>query len=335
MKKTLAYITICTLLIFLSKYFWSEDDSEFNSDKFESYSQVKPVPDFINPHRKKDSQASIPKKIEKEIKKTPILSQSTKENINVNGDEKHAAQTDPQGKIYPRSVKIDEDMIIAYGDLIVGSTEDLEDYQSGDKMLNIPPPQLWPGGDIPFEIDDSIDDPIQINTIKQVTDQLNQMAAVNFHPRKEDEDNYVLFKKGTQHCYANVGFRFGVTNVSLSSGCAEKEIFHELFHVLGFFHEQNRPDRDNYIEVLWENIDEENWTQFEKFTLESYPQALQALDNFPFEFQSIMLYDSKSFSNSSDYSMVQIDGTPFTIPFSRPTPTDMVRLKALYPPNNR
>ena len=30
---------------------------------------------------------------------------------------------------------------------------------------------------------------------------------------------------------------------------------HELLHVLGFHHEQRRPDAGEYVKVMWENID--------------------------------------------------------------------------------
>ena len=37
-----------------------------------------------------------------------------------------------------------------------------------------------------------------------------------------------------------------------------KRAAHQLFHALGRYHEHQREDRDEYVQVLWENVKEGN-----------------------------------------------------------------------------
>lgn len=57
-------------------------------------------------------------------------------------------------------------------------------------------------------------------------------------------------------CWSYVGRQGGGQTVSLSrQGCLyHGTVQHELLHALGFNHEQTRSDRDNHIQVVWDNI---------------------------------------------------------------------------------
>ena len=57
-------------------------------------------------------------------------------------------------------------------------------------------------------------------------------------------------------CYSYLGRTGGQQTISLQrNGCLSKgTIQHEFEHAFGFTHEMNRPDRDDHVSVLWENI---------------------------------------------------------------------------------
>ena len=56
-------------------------------------------------------------------------------------------------------------------------------------------------------------------------------------------------------CFSFIGRIRGSQELSLANNClVERVIIHEFVHALGFFHEQSRPDRDNFIQVFLDRV---------------------------------------------------------------------------------
>ncbi len=74
-------------------------------------------------------------------------------------------------------------------------------------------------------------------------------------------------------------------------GCTYKgTTVHEFLHALGFWHEQNRPDRDNFVKISYENIQDGMADQFDKYTGKYF--------STPYDYNSIMHYDETAFSKN-------------------------------------
>ena len=47
----------------------------------------------------------------------------------------------------------------------------------------------------------------------------------------------------------------GQQTLTLGEGCFSQDtIIHEFIHAIGFYHEHARPDRNDYIDIQWDNI---------------------------------------------------------------------------------
>ena len=58
-------------------------------------------------------------------------------------------------------------------------------------------------------------------------------------------------------CWGHLGRVGGESKISVGDACEFKNIMaHEIGHAIGFFHEHNRMDRDKYVKIEWDNVNE-------------------------------------------------------------------------------
>ncbi|KAG8580022.1 hypothetical protein GDO81_007090 [Engystomops pustulosus] len=119
-----------------------------------------------------------------------------------------------------------------------------------------------------------------------------EKKQVDFKPY-EGESTFIHFQK-FGGCWSYVGdFRTG-QNLSIDSGCDHKAIVeHELLHALGFYHEQSRSDRDDYVQIWWDEI-----TAGMEHNFNTYDDKYITDLNTPYDYESVMHYAPLSFNKN-------------------------------------
>jgi hypothetical protein len=178
------------------------------------------------------------------------------------------------------------------GDIVLGSVKEMELIK--DQVQNPPadvefsvivtPQFRWPNGIIFFRIDSSL------TNQQRVTDAINHIQSnsnVRFRPRTS-EPNFVTIRPGVG-CSANVGMRGGEQFVNLDGGCSTGNTIHELAHAAGLWHEQSREDRNNFVQIVFSNI--------QPSTIHNFDQHITDGDDVgPYDYGSIMHYPANAFA---------------------------------------
>ncbi|XP_060082578.1 zinc metalloproteinase nas-4-like [Ylistrum balloti] len=177
--------------------------------------------------------------------------------------------------------------------------KDTQDWSIGDKRnainTNTYHTALWTGGVVPYVISSSYPASVRqtfetaMREIENDT-KVHGKTCVHFVPRTTQTD-YVQVVPGTG-CHSPVGHHRGRGDVSLGHGCESKgTAMHEFLHVLGFFHEHERYDRDNYVTVHLENVVQSNQKDYSKETT----RQMNTL-GVSYDYGSIMHYGAYAFA---------------------------------------
>ncbi|XP_036173533.1 meprin A subunit alpha [Myotis myotis] len=117
-------------------------------------------------------------------------------------------------------------------------------------------------------------------------------SCVDFKPY-EGESSYIIFQQ-FEGCWSEVGDQHVGQNLSIGQRCDHKAIIqHEILHALGFYHEQSRTDRDDYVEIWWDEIIPGHQHNFN-----TYDDSFITDLNTPYDYESLMHYAPFSFNKN-------------------------------------
>jgi len=197
----------------------------------------------------------------------------------------------------------ERDDVIARQPRSLGDDGDM-DYsmrQMGGATMTLPIWTFYKTGDnylVPYVIDDTIEQK-GIKAIKKAAEDFSKHTCIRLVEATSSHDNKLKFFKG-DGCWSSVGAVNKEQEVSLASGCWHKgTVIHEILHALGFWHEQSRPDRDNYVTIKSENIHPSLLYNFKKFS----PSKVSQSDS-PYDVSSVMHYDGYAFSSNGRATIV-------------------------------
>ncbi|CAG9783247.1 unnamed protein product [Diatraea saccharalis] len=190
-----------------------------------------------------------------------------------------------QGDIY-----LDDDLI----------EEMVDDFSLG-RMAYTRANTRWPSAVAVYEFGPGEFNLDQQRFILNVMNGLSERTCVRFRVRNANDRNFVRITGRPTGCYASVGYNANrgihTLNVARNTpgfGCLNFVVIsHEWYHALGFWHMQSTYNRDNYVRIHWENIQQGMAHNFDKVDSRFVSNL-----GLPYEYGSSMHYGTHFFSSN-------------------------------------
>lgn len=196
------------------------------------------------------------------------------------------------------------DYAVTEGDIVLGKISELQAKSAKrDAFATSDISRLgWPEGVVAYSYDPGLSAHGRA-AMDEAIAHYQAVSRIRFVQRT-NEANYVQIIQSTySDCRSSIGMIGGEQTLWFGDGCTTPNAIHELGHVIGLYHEFSRPDRDQYINILLENIIPGTEANFATVTYQTLPIG-------DYDFTSIMHYGAFAFSKDGiSPTMTKKDGS--------------------------
>jgi len=196
----------------------------------------------------------------------------------------------PEGQTLIGDMLLDKSAFTSYAVARPAFTSGFKEYDSAK----------WPGGVVPVAFGENVNSEKQQIFLNACL-QWSSVASVSCQPHVDERDYLYVTADANDTCYTSVGmatedspYKMRHMNMHPVNCWEDKQVLHELGHVLGLMHEHQRADRDEYITVDASKIVPEFIFAYEK--MGSSKMRLGTI----YDYCSIMHYPGFAYSINGD-----------------------------------
>ncbi len=164
----------------------------------------------------------------------------------------------------------------------------------------------WPAGNVFYEFAANIS-ATRRDLFRKAFWEIESIANVDFFESSVAPNRIQIIQNTASNSvsYSAVGMDGGVQDLGVGANHWDDKyiLVHELYHALGFLHEQSRPDRDTYVSINFGNISQTacNGNPCDN----NFAKSLTATPTGAYDFESIMHYNDTAFAVNSAIPTIQ------------------------------
>jgi len=188
----------------------------------------------------------------------------------------------------------------------------------------------WPNGEIIYSIDGDFTDR-QVGIIEQAMQEYSDKTngCVKFVERGLQVNYVSIVNTDPDGCFSSVGMVGGRQEINYPDWCINQygSVLHEMLHALGFYHQQSTYERDDYVTIMWDNIETAAVFNFAKYDADTVTEF-----GYEYDYGSVMHYSAYAFTNNGEMTIVTLDPAYQDVIGQRDGfgDTDLGKLKAMY-----